>query len=101
MKGMALSDRLKEKDSYDIYYSVCHYPGGLEALADEFRPHLSHGLVAEGLGHISDKYASPEHRGPRDVADFLEISDPTDREILVRDAFERVHALLEALKTHE
>jgi hypothetical protein len=27
MKGMALRDRLKEKDAYDIYYCLRHYPG--------------------------------------------------------------------------
>jgi hypothetical protein len=27
MKGMALADRLKEKDAYDIYYAVHVYPG--------------------------------------------------------------------------
>ena len=28
MKGMALADRLKEKDAYDIYYAVHEYPAG-------------------------------------------------------------------------
>lgn len=28
MKGMALSDRLKEKDAWDIYFTVTNYPGG-------------------------------------------------------------------------
>jgi hypothetical protein len=27
MKGMALAERLKEKDAYDIYYSVRRYRG--------------------------------------------------------------------------
>jgi hypothetical protein len=99
MKGMALADRIKEKDAYDIYYSVGHYPGGVEALVREFLPHRAHGLVVEGLGSIADEFASPEHAGPRYVADFLEVSDTDDREILVRDAYERVHALLDALKT--
>jgi hypothetical protein len=99
MKGMALVDRLKEKDAYDIYYCVRRYPGGVGALVEEFRPHISHSLVVEGLANIADKFASPEHVGPRHVADFLEVDDVDDREILVRDAYERIHALLEALKT--
>jgi hypothetical protein len=49
MKGMALDDRLKEKDAWDIYYCLLAYPGGIGALVEEFRPHLSHGLVQEGL----------------------------------------------------
>jgi hypothetical protein len=49
MKGMALNDRLKEKDAWDIYYCIQNYPGGLEVVVSEFRPHLNHGLVQEGL----------------------------------------------------
>lgn len=94
MKGMALADRLKEKDSYDIYYCVRHYPGGVEALEARFKPHLSHGLVQEGMRKIAEKFASPEHAGPRHVAAFLEVEDVEEREILIRDAYERVNALL-------
>jgi hypothetical protein len=32
MKGMALHDRLKEKDAWDIYFTLIHYPGDLDAL---------------------------------------------------------------------
>lgn len=35
MKGMALDDRLKEKDAWDVYYCVRNYPGGLHALTAE------------------------------------------------------------------
>ena len=36
MKGMALRDRLKEKDAWDIYFWVRNYPGGAAALAQSF-----------------------------------------------------------------
>lgn len=97
MKGMALADRLKEKDSYDIYYCVRHYPGGVEALGARFKPLLTHGLVQEGMRSIAEKFASPDHTGPRHVAAFLEVEDDEDRDILIRDAYERVNALLEYL----
>ena len=45
MKGMALHDRLKEKDAWDIYFILINHPGGLDALAQEIRRHLDHGLV--------------------------------------------------------
>ena len=48
MKGMALADRLKEKDAYDIYYCVRQYPGGIAALAEAFRPHIRNALVRRG-----------------------------------------------------
>jgi hypothetical protein len=97
MKGMALHDRLKEKDAYDIYFCVRHYPGGPEVLVQEFKAHIAHSLVREGLQKIAQQFTSPEHVGPQFVADFLEIDDPDDREILQRDAFERLSYLLTEL----
>jgi len=95
MKGMALADRLKEKDSYDIYFFVLHYPGGVASLAEEFADYANRGLVKEGLGHIADKFASPDHVGPAQVADFLDVYGPDDRALLLRDAYERVKTLLD------
>jgi len=97
MKGMALADRMKEKDAWDIYYCLVHYPGGLDRLVDEFRIYLSNGLVQEGLTNISEKFASPEHIGPRQVTDFDAITDSEEREARQRDAYERVNYLLEKL----
>ena len=73
MKGMALHDRLKEKDGWEIYFTLMNYPGGLDALASEIRPHLNDGLVQEGFRKISEKFVSPEHVGPKFVADFEDI----------------------------
>jgi hypothetical protein len=95
MKGMALADRLKEKDAWDIYYCALHYPGGLDVLAEEFRQRVGHGLVREGLDKIAAAFASVDHVGPVSVADFEEVTDSEDRALLCRDAFERINALLE------
>lgn len=97
MKGMALYDRLKEKDAWDIYFCIKNYPDGLKALVREFLPHVGHGLVQEGLEKIAGKFSSPEHMGPRCVADFDELTNPEEREILQRDAYEQVSYLLEKL----
>lgn len=98
MKGMALHDRRKEKDCYDIFYCVANYPGGVAALVEAFRPHIDKRLVAEGLSKIRSKFLSPEHFGPVAVAEFLEIADPEERAIATRDAYERLNALLEQLQ---
>ena len=98
MKAMALAGRLMEKDAWDIYYCIRYYPGGLDRLVDEFRPHLKHGLVQEALAKIGEKFASPQHVGPTHVADFEDLSNPEERELLQRDAFELVHALLTKLQ---
>ena len=97
MKGMALEDRLKEKDAWDIYYCLKNYPGGLDALAAEFRPLAEHGLVKEGLEKIAEHFASDEHVGFRFVADFEELTDPDERAIRQRDAYERASYLLNKL----
>jgi Nucleotidyl transferase AbiEii toxin, Type IV TA system len=97
MKGMALHDRLKEKDAWDIYFCLTNYPGGMDALAQEIAPHLGRSLVREGLLKIAEKFPSPDHFGPKFVADFAEVQDAEDRAILLRDAFEKVSYLLHRL----
>lgn len=97
MKGMALADRMKEKDAWDIYYCLKNYPGGIDPLAQAFKPFMSHGLVKEGLEKIAEKFASEKHVGPKFVADFEEISDAEERSLRQRDAFERADYLLKKL----
>lgn len=98
MKGMALHDRLKEKDAWDIYFTLTNYPGGLDALATEIQPHIGHGLVQEGLRKIAGKFATVTHAGPKFVADFEDVREPEERAVLMRDAFEKMDYLLRALK---
>lgn len=97
MKGMALADRMKEKDAWDIYYCLRHYPGGLDMLIKAFVPFMAHGLVKEGLAKIAEKFASERHVGPKFIADFDEIVDAEERAQVQRDAFERVDHLLKKL----
>jgi len=99
MKAFALGDRLKEKDAYDIYYCLKNYPGKLDGLLTEFQQYMNNTLVKEGLNILLDKFSSPEHIGPKFVADFLDITELEERATLQRDAFERVAFLLESLKS--
>jgi hypothetical protein len=94
MKGMALHERLKEKDAWDIYFAMTNYPGGMDALVAETRPHLNESLVREGLEKIGEKFASTEHVGPAFVADFDDVHDPDQRARLMRDAYERINYFL-------
>jgi hypothetical protein len=88
MKAMTLGDRLKEKDAYDIYFCLKHYPRGIDAIIEEFRPHLGNGLVREGLEILKEKFSSIDSIGPVHVADFEGIRDSRERDIVQRDAFE-------------
>jgi hypothetical protein len=94
MKANALADRVKEKDAWDIYYCLRNFPGGVRAIAEEFLPHRSNGLVREAMAKLREKFASPDHVGPKFVADFEEITDAEARASLQRDAFEQVNYLV-------
>ena len=98
MKGMALAERVKEKDAYDVYLAVRNYPGGIAALAAVFRPHLGEPLVREGLEKIRRAFLSVDHAGPTWLVHFLGLDDPEERAVIQRRAYELVTAWLESLK---
>lgn len=58
---------------------------------------LSLCLVKEGLKKIASKFATLDHAGPKDVAEFDEAMDAEERTIRQRDAFEKVNFLLQQL----
>lgn len=97
MKGMAIWERYSEKDAYDIYFTIKNYPGGIKALVDYFKPHLSNRLVREGLEKICAKFSSIDFPGPVWVANFFEIEDSEERARVKRDVFERLKAFLDVL----
>lgn len=97
MKGMALNDRLKEKDAWDVYYCVKNYPGGIEALVQEFEPYRDSTLIAEGLTKIAKKFESVNHTGPTHVAAFEEIVNGEEIEMIKQDAFQQVNVFLKMI----
>jgi hypothetical protein len=97
LKGKAFSDRLKTKDAWDIYYCLRTYPDSLEALANEIKPLMQYDLIRAGFQCIAQLFSSIDDYGPKFTVDFDEISDPDERELIVRDVFERVHTLLNFL----
>jgi len=97
-KGMALWDRLKEKDAFDIFFCCCYFPGGIEALASAIEPVVGNKLAREGLGKIKAKFNDINAIGPVGVADFMEFEDPEERGRIQREAFEFVNKLMELLE---
>jgi hypothetical protein len=95
MKSMLLARRDKPKDAWDIYFCLVNYPYGLDALAEEFRPHREHGLYREGLAALDGKFRSATDYGPTRVADFEGRTDAEERAILQQDAYQRTRYLLE------
>ncbi len=94
MKAMALADRLKQKDAYDIDYCLRHCPGGVAGAAGELTALVEHGLVREALGHLEAKFDRIDSVGPVQVVEFRQIADSAERAIEQRAAFERVRLLL-------
>jgi hypothetical protein len=72
MKGHALHGRLKQKDAYDIYYSIRNYPGGIAALAEACLPILGHESGKQGYVYIAEKFDTPDAFGPTCVRRFVE-----------------------------
>lgn len=71
MKGMALFDRKKEKDAYDIHFCLQQYPGGIVELAHDVEPLVKNRLVIEGLRKIRTKFATIDAIGPTWAAQFV------------------------------
>lgn len=101
MKGMAIWERKKEKDAYDIYYTVSNYPGGVNNLIDVFKPVADNKLVQEGLGKIYSKFNSIDSIGPTWLIQFLNIEDREEIDRLKRDSFERITTFMQKLGIKE
>lgn len=97
MKTAAMG-RGKAKDSYDIYFLIKHYRGGVKELAKEFQSNANNKLVQEMKEKIAGKFASPDHVGPKDIADFLGLTDEDEIEMTKRDAYEQMQALVRLIR---
>jgi len=97
MKGMALWQRMNEKDAYDVYYCCKYYPGGLGSLIEAVGSLVKNNLAKEGLRKIKAKFATIDGIGPTWVTDFLELSDVEEKARIQREAFELVNSLMHAL----
>jgi hypothetical protein len=64
MKGIAIAERKKPKDAYDVYFCLKHFPGGTKALAGALQPILGNKLIQEGLQGLGQKFQTIDHVGP-------------------------------------
>jgi hypothetical protein len=101
IKAITLSERMKKKDAYDIYFSINNYPGGYKALAAEFRGKLDNRLIAEGIAILRDKFSRPDSIGPvwaAQVAEGATAGTGFNLEMEQRRAYEVVNALLREIE---
>ena len=100
MKGYAITNRLKRKDAYDIYYSIRNYPGGVDALVAATRPLLDSDTARTGYLRISEKFRTLDGFGPTSVRRFVDRPDILGERTAdqwQQDAFGQVDAWLSAL----
>lgn len=90
---VAAMGRGKAKDAYDIYFLLKHYSGGVTAVSKLFDSVKNLKIIGEMKAKLADKFSSVNHAGPIDIADFLE-AEGEEREMITRDAYEQVQALL-------
>lgn len=100
MKGYALDGRFKQKDAYDVYFSIRNFPGGIEALVNECKPLLEHESGVTGFQHIAAKFTNADDFGPTCVRNFVSDSDIMEGRSLdewQQDAFGQVDAWARAM----
>ena len=86
-KGMALGDRYKHKDAYDIVSVLDHYGEGVNEVARKFSPFLKELNIEESLKKISEKFSNERSEGPVLYADFLEPLNKEERELYIRRGY--------------
>jgi len=95
LKGLALGERYKEKDAYDIYAVTRYYGKDIQEVAGKLAPHQSEPGLKEGMANIREKFRSLEAAGPAWVVNFISPASG-DNEIarLRQDAFITMDTLL-------
>jgi hypothetical protein len=97
IKAFALDERKKEKDAYDIHFTLLHYRPNIESLADRVRVLLSNGLAREGYDILKTKFATLNSVGPSWAARVNQ-EQGEDSEQSQRSAFEYAQALFRAVE---
>jgi hypothetical protein len=102
IKAITMSERMKEKDAYDICFCIENYAGGYKALAEELCAMLPNKQIAEGIAILREKFSAVDSIGPVWAArTALGATDGMDLgpELLQqeRSAYEVMAALLRAI----
>ncbi|EQD47216.1 hypothetical protein B1B_12425, partial [mine drainage metagenome] len=78
-KGIALGERFKHKDAYDVVAVLDDYGPGIGEIARLVKPYLEDDLLSEALRVIEEKFRTPRSEGPMWYSEFL-VEDPAGRE---------------------
>lgn len=97
MKAHALEGRDKPKDVYDLCFCLDQHPGGIAAVADNWRSRRGDPLVDAAVRILSEKFETANHYGSQQLAIFHDSTDPEERAMHARRGFELVKKLLNLL----
>ena len=97
MKAHAIEGRDKPKDVYDLCYCLDAYPGGIAALAADWRARQDDPIVRTAIRVLRNKFETVKHYGPHQLAVFHGRPDDDEGAMHARRAFELVRALLDLL----
>jgi hypothetical protein len=88
LKSLALQERDKDKDAYDIVWTLSAYGGGPSSVAEAARrsPIVDRADVAEAIELLRSNFRTHEHAGPSRYARF-ELGDSGDSD--TRDRLRR------------
>lgn len=102
LKALAMADRDKPKDAYDLDYLLAHTRGGPDAVAAEFARLPQAEPVIRAITILSDSFESIDSYGPTSVAMYrrLPLNTP-EADAVQAAAFARVQRLLERLRERE
>lgn len=98
LKALAMADRDKPKDAYDLDYLLAHTAGGPDAVADEFAALPSGDPVTRALAVLGEKFESIDAYGPTSVATYRGLPlGQAEADAIQAAAFARVQRLLDTL----
>lgn len=87
LKGLALGNRYKEKDAYDIYALCRHYRADVAETTAILKPYVALDGLKEGMGCIRAKFTTVKDAGPAWVAKFFDAASAEDEARIAQDAF--------------
>ena len=97
MMAHAIGGRDKPKDVYDLCYCLDDYPGGIAALAGEWRKRRGEPLIEQAIQILREKFETVKHFGPLQLVIFHDANDPEQDAMHARRAYELVQKLLNLL----
>jgi len=94
LKGLALGERYKEKDAYDLYALARYYDSGIQEVINLLKPHVQDIGLKKGLENVREKFKSDKDAGPAWVANFFSAASADEKAHIIQDAFQTIDKVL-------